>query len=108
MVLLPDRVEADNGRERHSTYGPHESRWVDPTLLTLSREPHGHGDLLPHAYHFWQDHIMGYMYISRHLSLDVKLLALLVCVQLPPKLRDDLTIDVPFVSVNLLISHRLV
>lgn len=50
---------------------------------------------------------MRYTYSSRHYFLDVKLLALFVCVQLPPKLRHDLTIDMPLVSVNLIVSHRL-
>jgi hypothetical protein len=33
-------------------------------------------------------------------------LAFLIGVQLPPELSNDLSINVPLVSVNLLISHR--
>jgi hypothetical protein len=104
--LLPGRIGgADFGRERHSTFGPHESRPGRQSPPTLARDPRPR-DLFPPSYRLLFDLVMGYTYTSRHLFLDVKLLALLVCVQLPPKLRHNLTIDMPLVSVNLLVSHR--
>ena len=106
-MLLPDRVEADNGRERHSTFGPREYHPGHQSLLTLSARP-----TLTRRSCSWttiaSDKITecGIHTFLDILSLDVKLLALLVRIQLPPKLRDDLTIDMPLVPVNLLVSDR--
>jgi len=104
-MLLPDQIEADSYRERHFTSGPHEYRTGHQSPLTLCARPTRPRDRFSPSYRLSLDHVMGYTYTFRHLSLNVELLALLVCVQLSPKLRHDLTIDMPLVSINLLVSH---
>jgi hypothetical protein len=107
VILLSDRIGADFVRERRFIFGQHEYRPGHQSPLPLCARPTWPRDLFSPSYRLSLDHMIGYTYNSRHLFLDVKLLALLVCVQLPPKLRHDLTIDMPLVSVNLLVSHPL-
>jgi hypothetical protein len=44
-MLLTDRAGADFDREQHSTFGPHEYRTGHQSLPTLTRDPHGHGEI---------------------------------------------------------------